>query len=150
MQIEALGLQVNISRIARIFLARCELQLQRKCKVLLRIRIRQIGDGLILAVAGDPVKEHNHRRRLSVNLRHKFLSVHPIPVQIDDDLDRRIFLQDILHRHTRIVVGCTPIQHTVDEIINTRVVNYLIAVVLQCFCQHLSHPHNRCLCIARH
>src|SRR5699024_7731630 len=71
-----------------------------------------------------------------------------VPVEVVQDFNRRVFCQDLLHCFSCICVCITPVQLTVDSIIDTHIMGRVDSFVIQVLCQVLSHAHYTGGCIA--
>ena len=67
---------------------RFQLHLQRKCQVLLPVRIFQPGQCFSVLILWNSIKKHDHRSRFSIYLRYKFLAFYTISMQIYDNTKR--------------------------------------------------------------
>ena len=148
MKVVAQPLQINISRIAGIEGLRAELQLEAEGQVIFPVGIFQIGDWAVRRLAGS-IKKHHGCRGLSVDLPNQMSPFcHPVPVKVENYLDGGIFFQDALNAFQRICICLAPVKRSLPQIIDRGIVDHLIALLSEKFCQILPHPHNRRLTVS--
>ena len=126
MKVVSVAPQIDMSRESRIIALGSKLHLQGERQIILYIRIIKVGDVSICPGSAQPIKIHDFRRLFSVYLRDQMgVFRYTVPVKVYDYLNRRICLQNRTYGCLRIFIGITPVELSIDNIINTGIMDRL-------------------------
>lgn len=116
---------------------------EEKGKIILNVRIWQIGDISVCPCSAQSVKIHDLRCRLSIHLGHKMCPLcHTISVQINGYLNGRICFQNRAHTCLCILIRVASVQLSVDDVIDTFIMDRFNPFLIQKFCQIIPDSYN--------